>query len=169
MKRSILFFLFGIFLIGLPLQKVQAQVDPRGKMVGMMALYGTVGGTLLGTASLAFGTEGRSVAKGASIGLYAGLLFGAFVVTSHHMKQQALENPEAQENYYPDAETPYGEEGEGGEGEGDGSAEDYRWRKNWHEQSFKWIHLAPKSISPSLIKQGPDIPLFYFNLIEMRF
>ncbi len=62
--------------------------DPRLKVVATMAGYGIVGGALLGTASLAFGTSGRSVAKGASLGLYAGLLFGAYVVTSYELKKR---------------------------------------------------------------------------------
>lgn len=70
-----------------------AQMDPKIKALGSMALYGTVGGLLLGTASLAFGTEPRAIAKGASLGLYAGLLFGGYVVVSHMMKKKRMNQP----------------------------------------------------------------------------
>ena len=62
------------------------QLDPRVKAVGSMALYGSIGGLLLGTASLAFGAKSKSVPQGASLGLYAGLLFGAYVVASHYLR-----------------------------------------------------------------------------------
>lgn len=80
--------------------------DPRLKVVATMAGYGVVGGALLGTASLAFGANGRSIAKGASLGLYAGLLFGAYVVTSYELKKRGYGN-ESREDYYPDSSSPY--------------------------------------------------------------
>lgn len=80
--------------------------DPRLKVVATMAGYGIVGGALLGTASLAFGTSGRSVAKGASLGLYAGLLFGAYVVTSYELKKRGYGN-EGRDDYYPDSSSQY--------------------------------------------------------------
>ncbi len=80
--------------------------DPRLKVVATMAGYGVVGGALLGTASLAFGANGRSIAKGASLGLYAGLLFGAYVVTSYELKKRGYGN-ESRDDYYPDSSSPY--------------------------------------------------------------
>lgn len=69
-------------------------LDAKVSAVILMASYGTIGGALLGTASLAFGAEGRSVAKGASIGLYCGLIFGGYIVLSHQLRQNRLNNPE---------------------------------------------------------------------------
>ncbi len=80
-------------------------MDSRLKAVATMAGYGVVGGALLGTASLAFGTSGRSIAKGASLGLYAGLIFGAYVVTSYELKKRGY--GESKEDYYPDSSSPY--------------------------------------------------------------
>jgi hypothetical protein len=88
-----------------------ASLDPRIKALGTMALYGTAGGALLGTASLAFGSGGRSVAKGASLGLYAGIVFGSYVVISHALKQRRMNNPKRDGDYYPDSENSYEEEG----------------------------------------------------------
>lgn len=98
---------------------VRAEMDPKAKAVGTMALYGTVGGTLLGTASLAFGAKGRSIAIGASLGLYAGLIFGGYVVGTHALKSKGYFK-EKPEDYYPDTNgSPYEEGGtmnyEGGE------------------------------------------------------
>lgn len=110
------------------LTPVRAEMDVRIKALGAMALYGTVGGALLGTASLAFGAEGRSIAKGASLGLYAGIIFGSYVVVSHAYKKHKRENPTPQDNYYPGVESPY-EQGLGGEGGyGDDPAGGYRWQ-----------------------------------------
>ncbi|MGB0454655.1 MAG: hypothetical protein ACPGJV_13180 [Bacteriovoracaceae bacterium] len=68
--------------------------DPRVKAVMLTSAYGTIGGALLGTASLAFGTSGRAVAVGASVGLYVGLLFGGYVVLSHSMKNRGPSEPD---------------------------------------------------------------------------
>ena len=58
-------------------------INPKIKTIGLNAVYGSVGGALLGISSLAFGAQGRVVAKGASLGLYCGLAFGVYVVMTH--------------------------------------------------------------------------------------
>lgn len=119
--------LISIFTLMTFCQTSQA-IDPRAKALGAMALYGTVGGTLLGTASLAFGSSGRSVAKGASLGLYAGILFGSYIVISHAYRKHRSEHPEAQENFYPGVQGPY-EQGTGGGSQYDEPAPGgYRWQ-----------------------------------------
>jgi len=80
-------------------------LDNKIRIVGTMAGYGAVGGALLGTASLAFGASGSSVARGASRGLYAGLIFGGYMVASYEMKKRGYGEPK--ENYYPDSSGPY--------------------------------------------------------------
>lgn len=99
-------------------------MDPKVKVVATTALYGTVGGALLGTASLAFGTGGRSVAIGSSLGLYAGLLFGSYVVVTHQMKQRGYYDQEGpvRDDFYPEADevTPYRPGFDGGGGFFDG-------------------------------------------------
>lgn len=57
--------------------------NPKVKAIGLNAVYGSIGGAILGVSSLAFGAKGRVVAKGASLGLYFGLVFGAYVVITH--------------------------------------------------------------------------------------
>ena len=72
-----------------------------------MAGYGTVGGALLGTAALAFGSSGRAIAKGASLGLYGGLIFGSYVILSYEVKKRGFGAGEQKEDYYPDSKSPY--------------------------------------------------------------
>jgi len=81
-------------------------LDPKLKILGSMAGYGVVGGALLGAASMAFGTNGRAIAKGASLGLYGGLLFGGYVILSYEMKKRGY-NEQPREDYYPDSRSPY--------------------------------------------------------------
>jgi hypothetical protein len=93
-------------------QAAHAQMDPKVKALGTMAVYGTVGGALLGTAALAFDAGGRSPAIGASLGLYLGLIFGGYVVTSHAMKKRSVQDQYNEENYYPDTQSsPYEDPG----------------------------------------------------------
>ncbi|MBI2519126.1 MAG: hypothetical protein HYV97_01855 [Bdellovibrio sp.] len=113
-KSAIILLILGVMLV-LPPLEVQAQeqgggLDPRMKALGMMAVYGTAGGFLLGTAALAFDAPGRSPFIGASLGLYAGILFGTYVVVTYAVKKHKLENPgdPEDENYYPETpESPY--------------------------------------------------------------
>ncbi|MBF0300791.1 MAG: hypothetical protein HQK51_18930, partial [Oligoflexia bacterium] len=63
---------FKIFLLAIcsfylfvcNIQQSKAEVDARAKIVLSMATYGTVGGALLGLASMAYGTKFRAVAVG---------------------------------------------------------------------------------------------------------
>lgn len=82
-------------------------LDPKIKIMGTMAGYGVVGGALLGTASMAFNAEPRAIAKGASIGLYAGLLFGAYIIVSYEMKKRGYGNEQQPQDYYPDSRSQY--------------------------------------------------------------
>lgn len=86
-----------------------AAIDPKLKMLGTMAGYGVVGGALLGTATLAFGAGGRSIAKGASLGLYAGIIFGSYILLNYEMKKRGF-GTQSQENYYPESSGPYEDE-----------------------------------------------------------
>ena len=58
-------------------------LSPETKAFLIICGYGTVGGALLGLASMAFGGKAINIAKGASVGLYSGILFGAYVIYSH--------------------------------------------------------------------------------------
>ena len=57
------------------------------KVLVAMPAYGAGGGALLGFASMAFGTEPRAIAIGASLGLYAGILFAGYIILSYQYRQ----------------------------------------------------------------------------------
>jgi hypothetical protein len=88
---------------------LQAAMDPKLKVILESSGYGVVGGTLLGTATLAFGGEGRNIAKGASLGLYAGLLLGTYVVSTYEMKKRGWGQEKEDSDYYPETDGTYGE------------------------------------------------------------
>lgn len=81
-------------------------MDSKLKILGSMSGYGIVGGALLGTASMAFGGSGTAIARGASLGLYGGLIFGTYVILSYEAKKRGF-NDQPRENYYPDSKSPY--------------------------------------------------------------
>jgi hypothetical protein len=78
MKR-ILVCLFALML-ALPRE---AKAEPLRELI-MSSAYGVLAGTLVGAATLAFterpGDNLRNIARGASLGLYAGILLGLYVV-----------------------------------------------------------------------------------------
>lgn len=57
--------------------------SPKLKAFLVVSGYGAAGGALLGLASMAFGQDGKAVAQGASLGLYAGMIFGAYIIFTH--------------------------------------------------------------------------------------
>lgn len=93
MKRRSLSLLLTVFLLhGAPvlaqgrndLQDPQAQQGNPTREFVMSCTYGVLAGTLVGTASLAFTSKPSDslnrVARGASLGLYTGILLGLYVV-----------------------------------------------------------------------------------------
>lgn len=85
MKKILVTIICSIFLFtAMPKPSAQAQIPPKAKAFMVVTGYGTVGGALLGFASMAFGTNSRAIAQGASLGLYAGIIFGTYVLVSHN-------------------------------------------------------------------------------------
>lgn len=74
------FLAFSFFCASLP----AARAENETKEFVMSCTYGVLAGTLVGAASLAFTSQpGESmfrVARGASLGLYAGIILGLYVV-----------------------------------------------------------------------------------------
>ncbi len=71
-----------LFLIAslLIFQNASADFGEDLKTLGLSSLYGTIGGTLAGVAVMAAGGDSKSVMKGASIGLVAGVGIGGYFV-----------------------------------------------------------------------------------------
>lgn len=72
-----------VFVVALLFSSVEAKAEPMKEFI-MSCSYGVLAGTLVGAATLAFsdrpGENLNKVARGASIGLYAGILLGLYVV-----------------------------------------------------------------------------------------
>ena len=84
-----------------------AEMDQKVKVFLTTTAYGTAAGAVLGLTSLVFKYRPRRVAQGASLGLYAGILFGAYVIYTHD--HYLGPRPSDNENYYPDSSPgPYG-------------------------------------------------------------
>jgi hypothetical protein len=149
-------------------------MDPKIKQLAKTALYGVAGGALLGTASLAFGTEPRSIAKGASLGLYAGLLFGGYIVVTHAMKKNRMNQPPPSvpyggsptENMVPIYE-PYPEDANEYDSTYDETMDSSIYQK-WdpYQMSNKFLERSDHFKTNRLLKNRP---LFYFNLIQYNF
>ena len=120
--------------------------------------YGTAGGALLGASSMAFGNSTRAVAQGASLGLYAGILFGAYVLVSHAQGRQGS---------YDDKSSPYGESsdvyGDGYDSE-DGGGEG---EQNSRSGFFNRIELMNQKLGGN--KKGGNLPPLTINLLNIAF
>jgi hypothetical protein len=83
LKSSIISSLIIVAVLATSFSKQNAYADP-GREFLMSVTYGTLAGTLLGTASLAFTDQPseklQRIARGASLGLYFGILLGLYVV-----------------------------------------------------------------------------------------
>lgn len=75
--------------------KAQA-IPPKAKAFVVVSAYGTVGGALLGFATLAYGANSRAIAQGASLGLYAGIIFGTYVLATHKTADERMQEYEQQ-------------------------------------------------------------------------
>src|SRR6476660_7963810 len=99
-------------------REAKAEMPVKAKAFLTIVGYGTAGGALLGAASTAFGTSTRAIAQGASLGLYAGILFGSYVLISHHNKRYGSYDDNS--SPYQDSNDIYGDEYRNDEGGGEG-------------------------------------------------
>jgi hypothetical protein len=116
MKKLILS-LFILIALVTPVEKANA-LDPKGRAFLIICTYGTVGGALLGFATMAFGTNSRAIAQGASLGLYAGIGFGSFIIMSHRRSLEPI--PEPDYNQQQQGPPPGFDGGQGGFGQDQG-------------------------------------------------
>ena len=137
---------------------VAAQMDTRVKAVLFMSGFGTMGGALLGMASKAFNNSdsfGRAFTKGASLGLYAGILFSTYIILTHHLNQGRME----EEQYpYPGEATSVHDESE--------SMEHYPYDDG--RLRFRGPH-GFENFSYGMTKPVKVLPIFYFNILKIQF
>ncbi len=132
-----------------------------------MAGYGAGGGALLGLASMAFGSKPITIAQGASLGLYAGLIFGSYIVFTHNSANYQNQNNAP----YPTGVGPYQEGGDAEESDGQGD-DGAPSSKNSHEVEQEWsVEVAKLSTTlKSLAKQNdPKDRLISVNFFHYEF
>lgn len=156
MRKIVSIFLVVLLVSFLKPQAAQAQIPPKARAFMTITAYGTAGGALLGAASMAFGTSTRAIAQGASLGLYAGILFGTYVLVSHHQRRQGS---------YDDRSSPYGDStdiyGDGynsEEGGGEAGAEDGFFNR------FEALHHKFQTN-----KKGGSLPPLQINIFQYNF
>ena len=92
-----------------------------GKEFITSVIYGTLAGTLVGAATLAFtsnpGDNLNNVARGASFGLYAGILLGLYVTYGVPEGGENYEQQPAPGEGFPEGELPSPEGGQGRQGQ----------------------------------------------------
>ncbi len=144
-------------------------MPPKAKAFMTIVGYGAAGGAILGVASMAFGTSTRAVAQGASLGLYAGILFGSYVLFAHHQKTYGGYDDGS--SPYHQSNDVYGDEyqqDQGGSGEGDEST-----RRGGFFDRFKAMTHDPyynqQFTFQSEKRKGGQLPPIRMNLIQYNF
>jgi hypothetical protein len=155
--------IFSVFLILLTISftmpdKAQAEIPVKAKAFLTIVGYGTAGGAILGAASMAFGTSTRAVAQGASLGLYAGILFGTYVLVSHAQGRPGSYSDDS--SPYSESNDIYGDEYNSEEGGGD---DDGKARQGF----FNRIETMNQKFGPKT--KGGNLPPFTINLLQMEF
>lgn len=147
-------------------QTAQAEVPVKAKAFLTIAGYGAAGGAMLGLASMAFGQSSRAVAQGASLGLYAGILFGGYVLLAHHQKQMG--NYDDNSSPYQESTDVYGDEYNSDEG---GSDRDDRSKRGGFFDRFEVMqdHMHNQSFTFASEKKKNSIPPIHMNIIQYNF
>jgi hypothetical protein len=161
-----LFLALFITLAVIKPQSAQAEIPVKAKAVLTMAGYGVASGALLGFASMAFGNSSRAVAQGASIGLYAGLLFGAYILVSHHQKQFGSYDDNS--SPYQESTDVYGDEYNSEEGGGT----DDRSKRGGFFDRFQLMqeHMQNQSFTFDSVKnKSGNIPPIQMNVFQYNF
>jgi hypothetical protein len=164
MKKIFCSFMLSLLTLTFTLSEAKAEMPVKAKAFLTMAGYGAGGGALLGTASMAFGATPRAIAQGASLGLYAGIIFGTYVLVSHHQKQYG--NYDDNSSPYQESTDIYSDEyqdGEGGGGEGGADGSFF--------ERFKVIQekFNGEAFSLGGKKRGSSLPPLHINLIQYNF
>jgi len=161
--KTIILALTFITLVFAPLES-RAQMDPKAKAFLTVSAYGAAGGALLGVASMAFGTSSRAIAQGASLGLYAGILFGTYVIVSHHQRTN-------RGSY--DSSTPYdstdGYEGDYGEEPSGDSAGGGFFDSSYRAIKLQTTLAQGQNYRSLETKKGSTLPPLTMNLISINF
>ncbi len=122
-------------------------MSPKTKAFMFLTLQGAGAGALLGAASIPlFDTDSKAIFQGASLGLYAGILFGGYVLWSHGARNSS--NYGQQDDYYDD-----------GNGYGSGEDDGYFDEEQTQRSSLDFYDT----------KKGSYSAPFYMNLVHYTF
>lgn len=147
-------------------QEARAEMPAKARAFLTMAGYGAGGGALLGVATMAFGNSTRAVAQGASLGLYAGLIFGSYVLISHYQKQSG--NYDDNSSPYQESNDIYGDEYNSEEGGGEDSGSS---RGGFFDRfQVMQEHVLNQSFTfESEKRKGKSLPPIQLNLFQYNF
>lgn len=138
-------------------QKAQAEIPARAKAALTIIGYGTAGGALVGAATMAFGTSTRAVAQGASLGLYAGIIFSAYVLFSHQNRNRG--SYDRDNTIYRESNDIYGDEYNSEDGGGMGGDQSGFFNR------FEAMHNKIETQQ----QKGGSLPPLKINLFQMSF
>lgn len=166
MRKSLsLFLALFITLAVIKPQSARAEIPVKAKAFLTIAGYGAAGGALLGLATMAFGNSSRAVAQGASLGLYAGLIFGTYVLVSHHNKQVGSYDDQGP---YQESNDIYSDEYNSEEG---GSDRDDRSKRGGFFDRFQVMqeHMYNQSFTIQADKKKSNMPPIQMNILQYNF
>ena len=145
--------------------RAQAEIPAKAKAFLTISAYGAAGGALLGFASMAFGTSSKSISQGASLGLYAGIIFGTYVLVSHHNKRYGSYDDSS--SPYHNSSDVYGEGYDASEGGSDSSTS----RGGFFDRMEVMEHqLNNRAFTAQADKKrGGQVPPLKFNLMSLEF
>lgn len=159
MKKSLCTLLVVLFtLMMIKPNEARAEIPVKTKAFLTIVGYGAAGGAILGAASLAFGGSSRNIAQGASLGLYAGILFGTYVLVSHHQKRYGSYDDSS--SPYQEANDIYSDEYRDDEG---GSSSDSSGRDGF----FDRFQVMQEKFGGK--KRGSQMPPLQINLLQYHF
>lgn len=156
MRKFISAVLVITFISLVPMQSAKAEIPARAKAAMTIIGYGTAGGALVGAATMAFGTSTRAVAQGASLGLYAGIIFSAYVLFSHGNRGRG--SYDRDNTIYRESNDIYGDEYNSEEGGGGDSGQSGFFNR------FESMHSKFQTK-----KKGAQLPPIHVNIFQMSF
>lgn len=136
--------------------EARAEIPVKAKAFMTISGYGAASGAMLGAASMAFGNSSRAIAQGASLGLYAGILFGTYVLVSHHNKRYGSYDDNS--SPYRESSDIYGDDYQSDEGGGSGD--------NRRGGFFDRFEVLQEKFNK---KRGSDVPPLYMNFLNYNF
>jgi hypothetical protein len=137
-------------------------INPSGRLMITTASYGTACGAVLGAASMAYGTRIRAIAVGASLGLYAGLLFGGYILVSHSYLNKKQLAPVLPDN------SPYQLDDRSDGGGGFGGQSSNSGAFHW-DPSVVHSQIEEKKSETRSFGTEYKVPLLYFDFFNYNF